>query len=610
MAKAALNDWRAIARLAKGLTPETAARLYKVFKQFGEKIDLSALEASVRNGLVDRVLVEAPAKLINPNLPVDMLRRGAIVGGDVAAKSLGAALNLNLRFDVTNPLATERAAAQAAALVTNITETTRQTINQVITRAFQEQYTTEDAADLLRPILPLLPKHADAVMNYHSKLEADGMDPNRALALAVAYADRLVKYRALMIARHEILSASNAGQSALWDQAVDAGYIGTDTKRIWIITPDDRLCPLCAQMVGARAITGLNEPWDTPVGPCDIPQDIHIQCRCAQGLVLSSLPKPSEEPIAPPSEPDEPIAPEPVIEIPIPAAPIAVVVPPAPVGVLDDAAAALKAFTIDGQLVDSRSLGDSSNANASFRMVLEKTNGDKETVVFKPVSGENFGGGSNDSNSLNLVRDSISNRDFTLARREELAARIDKLIGTNMVPPTVFSAISGQEGMVQTFMAGFEPSTRVLDSATSDEARLKMGILDLIIGNTDRHGGNWMVKTATKEVIAIDHGYAFPSGTEDDYLGVRELRMKEWQQSKAGKTSVHVPYLPKINQEILAKMQSVQWEKLIKLYPEMNMAERDALRERIDWVIGLLKANGLQDVIEDIDYGYWVDIVK
>lgn len=36
---------------------------------------------------------------------------------------------------------------------------------------------------------------------------------------------------------------------------------------------------------------------------------------------------------------------------------------------------------------------------------------------------------------------------------------------------------------------------------------IKMGVFDCIIGNTDRHRGNFLVKD--RKVYAIDHGYSF-----------------------------------------------------------------------------------------------------
>ncbi len=43
----------------------------------------------------------------------------------------------------------------------------------------------------------------------------------------------------------------------------------------------------------------------------------------------------------------------------------------------------------------------------------------------------------------------------------------------------------------------------------------KMWVFDLLIWNSDRHGGNFLIKKIndTPKIFAIDHGYCFSSGS-------------------------------------------------------------------------------------------------
>lgn len=93
----------------------------------------------------------------------------------------------------------------------------------------------------------------------------------------VAYADRLVKQRALTIAITEPAIASNEGQRQLWAQAVNKGLLNGTENREWIVTDP---CPLCAPLDGALA------PIDGtfPGGFKNPPR--HPRCQCTQGLRL------------------------------------------------------------------------------------------------------------------------------------------------------------------------------------------------------------------------------------------------------------------------------------------------------------------------------------
>lgn len=99
--------------------------------------------------------------------------------------------------------------------------------------------------------------------------------------------------------------------------------------------------------------------------------------------------------------------------------------------------------------------------------------------------------------------------------REVAAYRLDRLLDhTCRVLPTVMRC----EGLLTFFVANSKPahldprSPYVLQNPERNEY-YRLALLDCLIGNRDRHAGNWLV-TAAGTTIPIDHGLAFPSHNE------------------------------------------------------------------------------------------------
>lgn len=148
------------------------------------------------------------------------------------------------RFDAKNKHVIDWADKHAAELITGITETTRENINNAVAE-LQETGDWQDSYD--------------------------------EILAAVGDTDR-----ADLIARHETMLAANEGQRQGWDQAVDDGLLTGDEKRVWIATEDDRICPICEELDGTKAdIDGVyeagGEEYDGPPA--------HVQCRCTEGIV-------------------------------------------------------------------------------------------------------------------------------------------------------------------------------------------------------------------------------------------------------------------------------------------------------------------------------------
>jgi len=210
---------------------------------------------------------------------------------EAAAKAAEKALPKGVKtvFDITNPKAVDWIRAHAAELVKlNIMPESQQAIREIIERGFLEGIPPAKMARMIREQIGILPKHQIAVDKYRKWLiDVKGRTVADADRLAATYAKKLIRYRATVIARNETMVASKQGQSFLWQQAIDEGEITeADWDRIWIVTPDDRLCRLCAPMDKVRAdMNGLfispdpRYPWSGRM------EHRHVQCRCAEALI-------------------------------------------------------------------------------------------------------------------------------------------------------------------------------------------------------------------------------------------------------------------------------------------------------------------------------------
>lgn len=98
------------------------------------------------------------------------------------------------------------------------------------------------------------------------------------------------------------------------------------------------------------------------------------------------------------------------------------------------------------------------------------------------------------------------------ADREVATYRVDRLLGIDLTPTTVPLVIVHDGDTLNGSSMYF-----IRDARIPAEAGLKkpdrMRFFDAVLGNTDRHGGNWLVGPDDR-VVAIDHNRAFEYGSE------------------------------------------------------------------------------------------------
>jgi len=92
---------------------------------------------------------------------------------------------------------------------------------------------------------------------------------------------------------------------------------------------------------------------------------------------------------------------------------------------------------------------------------------------------------------------------------EVAAYKLNQLLGGNEVPETVFAEYRGRSGTSQTFVEGATLGVEATAKTIQDTDPLSIDrivALDIIISNSDRHPGNFLIKDGN--VIAIDNGHA------------------------------------------------------------------------------------------------------
>jgi uncharacterized protein YoaH (UPF0181 family) len=233
--------------------------------------------------------------------------RGVYVAVGTAAEAVAAGPQ-GWSFDLSNPRAIRYATERSAALVQQVTQDTRRNIRRLIATGIGSGETVQKTARKLRPVLVedvqatfgLTQRQYRSVERRYYDLVRSGMDPDDARGRMWKFARKKLRQRAETIARTETIDAANAGQHELWEQAAEQGYIDRDVaRRFFVISPDDRLCRLCAPVPAMnREGVPLDQPFQTPDGPRMRPP-LHPRCRCATALAADGKVNYRQEQLAP-----------------------------------------------------------------------------------------------------------------------------------------------------------------------------------------------------------------------------------------------------------------------------------------------------------------------
>lgn len=266
------EDWQWGVGVAAGYQRE----LEKAFAKF-----VAGLRAQVGTGALDDGALEQLAaewlaewERVASDAIVRGGRRGfADLGGSGKLKNPDALLR-------DNPFTTEWLKTRGSELITEVTEQVKLTVRAVIRQAHTDGWTIPEQSKRIRDVVGLHSRQERAVQAYYDRLVAHGADDvEKKIA---RYADQLHRQRGELIARTETMSALNAGTTASWHVAEDAGLVPAGTEKEWVAGRTDRTCPQCAGLFGKRVPLKAKFPGGYVAPPA------HPGCRCRQVLAPPS----------------------------------------------------------------------------------------------------------------------------------------------------------------------------------------------------------------------------------------------------------------------------------------------------------------------------------
>lgn len=241
------ETWQRLLRLADELRPEVRLRFLRAMRAASARLTIIQVEEALASGQINR----AEQLLAGVLRPTDLSTVSTALhdlfdrAGTLSAQDLNVVIRPDrLRFDVTNPRALQWAESQVGTRIEEwsaLTTTERAAIRDVIRQTVAGEQTIRDAAKTLRSMVGLNTQQRRALLNYRLMLRSQGMKSDRVRLKSDAKSAQFLRERAETIARTETLSAVNAGQQEAWLQARELGLI-TGLERVWIVTPDDRLC--------------------------------------------------------------------------------------------------------------------------------------------------------------------------------------------------------------------------------------------------------------------------------------------------------------------------------------------------------------------------------
>ncbi len=271
-------------RLAARMEPHVARAFRRAARSTASQVDVGALAEALRSGslsqvevaaLLDRVLPDTVKRLLDP-----LLGRTFALGVSLGAELIGVEEG-PLGFDLKNPLSIAWVREHGAELVTELTDSTRAGVRALVLRSQEQGIAPTDLAEEIRRVVGLHSRQIEAVAKFRARLVEGGESAARVERRVAKYADALLDYRAMNIARTETINASSAGQEALWQAAANEGLLDREeTTRVWSTAQDDRVdIKICESLDEAE--TSLDAPFEHPNGEAYFRPPAHPGCRCA-----------------------------------------------------------------------------------------------------------------------------------------------------------------------------------------------------------------------------------------------------------------------------------------------------------------------------------------
>lgn len=242
-------------------------RMIRLAEVHAAEIDLTTLTFPQAQIIGERLVAQGliSSSLDFMNIMYAVMARAGIA--TIGSTSLSLPLRQSV-LDIVRTYAMNRGAQRVTSVSLDTVKSMRITMEDALKRGVG----AEQLGRELRLSIGLLPSHETALLRYGGLLRERNVSEAAQTRLTRQYRNRLLAWRAEMIARTETMFAVHAGMMAGWVAQVRAGLLIPARTRIeWVVTEDDRLCDRCAPMHGKRVSFGERFVADERGFPDDVP---------------------------------------------------------------------------------------------------------------------------------------------------------------------------------------------------------------------------------------------------------------------------------------------------------------------------------------------------
>ena len=287
-------EYRALHNIARRIRPILRASLVKGLTDFRKNINLHDLAEAISNADAAEAFNLVPWGEFEG--AVEGLDKAMLEGVTESAEkskflfqksiqSLVPSLDPDVVFDSSNPDISKWIDDHLGEMIQNVKENTQKSIQNVIRIGLDQGIPPRDSAKLISQMVGLNDKQAQAVINRRLSLQKLGVKGRRLDSLIELYSKKLLKHRGETIARTEAMTANNRGQMEVVNQNANAGLFDrTTAKKEWVVTPYDRVCPICKPLAGKQVL--LDQDFKLRNGGSVSLPPAHPNCNCSWILVL------------------------------------------------------------------------------------------------------------------------------------------------------------------------------------------------------------------------------------------------------------------------------------------------------------------------------------
>jgi len=222
---------------------------------------------------------------------VDALNKEVIKAANESARTLPASVRIAANFTTADPRAIAFAQQRAGKLIRQVSDESRKAVTETVMEALRMRIDRREMVTRISKVVGLDSRQARALTRFYEKSLADGraagLDYEEALAkadrLGDKYKKRLIRQRAVRIARTETVAASNAGRYLSWIEADAQGLLGSTSVKRWITAMDERTCPICAPLNNKEV------PYKTNFSTGELMPPVHPNCRCSAVIIPAEI---------------------------------------------------------------------------------------------------------------------------------------------------------------------------------------------------------------------------------------------------------------------------------------------------------------------------------